>query len=43
MDEAKSFNNWLLANGFEKESKERYTISRVYLYELYLRENGKTD
>lgn len=32
------FNEWLKSRGFEKESKERYTISRVYLYELYLKE-----
>jgi hypothetical protein len=33
-----TFNEWLKENGFEKESEERYTISRVYLYELYMNE-----
>ena len=32
------FNQWLVNNGFEKESKKRYTLKRLYLYELYLEE-----
>jgi len=31
-----TFDEWLKENGFEKESEERYTISRVYLYEIYM-------
>jgi len=33
------FSVWLIARGFEKESKERYTLSRQYLYDIYLSEN----
>jgi len=33
-----TFNEWLKKNGFEKESEERYTINRFYLYELYMNE-----
>ena len=32
------FDAWLEKRGFIKESKDRYTIERVYLYELYERE-----
>jgi hypothetical protein len=31
------FDEWLKKRGFIKESNERYTIERVYLYELYER------
>ena len=37
-ENAKRFNIWLNKKGFTKESEERYTISRQYLYEVYLNE-----
>ena len=38
-----NFTEWLVEHGCVKESKERYTLSRVFLYELYLREKDRGD